>query len=307
MKIHILEELGIPRNEFVSAAKEHEITWLNEECDKSLVEVIITVKTKLGKDIIEQYPNLKIIAVAFTGYDSVDLDYCRENNIAVCNVPAYSTNSVAELTIALAISLLREIPKGNKIIREGQWNLGKAGNELYGKTVGICGTGTIGIRVAEIFKVLGCNIIGWSRTQRKEFIDLGGKYVDSLNELCESSDILSIHVPVNSETKGLIGEEQLNKMKDTSYLINTARGPIIDEKALIKVLQNRSIAGAGLDVFEIEPISNENPLLKLDNVILTPHIAFKTEEALIRRAEVTIKNINDFENDIKTNRVDLNV
>ncbi|NOR46305.1 MAG: hydroxyacid dehydrogenase [Candidatus Delongbacteria bacterium] len=304
MKVHILEELGIPRKNFVSAAKDHEVSWFDEEINNTEIEVIVSVKTKLGKDIIEQYPNLKIIALAFTGYDSVDLNYCREKNIAVCNVPAYSTNSVAELTIALAISLLREISKGNKVIREGQWNLGKAGNELYGKTVGICGTGTIGIRVAEIFKVLGCNIIGWSRTQRKEFIDLGGKYVDSLEELCGVSDILSIHVPANSETKGLIGEEQLNKMKSSAYLINTARGPIIDEKALIKILQNRSIAGAGLDVYEVEPISNENPLLKLDNVTLTPHIAFKTKEALIRRAEVTINNINDFDNDIKTNRVD---
>ena len=304
MKIHILEELGILRSEFITSAKGHEISWFDEEINRFEIEAIISVKTQLGKDIIDLYPNLKIIAVAFTGYDSVDLNCCREKNIAVCNVPAYSTNSVAELAIALTINLLREIPKGNKVIREGQWNLGKAGNELYGKTIGICGTGTIGIRVAEIFKVLGCNIIGWSRTQRKEFIDLGGKYVDSLNELCKSVDILSIHIPANSETKGLIGEEQLNRMKSSAYLINTARGPIIDEEALIKVLQNRSIAGAGLDVFEIEPISNENPLLKLDNIILTPHIAFKTEEALIRRAEVTIKNINDFVNDIKTNRVD---
>lgn len=303
MKVLVLEELGIRRSEFISAASGNKVIWFDEECDKSKIEVIVTVKTKLGKEMLELYPNLKIIAVAFTGYDIVDLEYCRNNNIAVYNVPAYSTNSVAELTIALAISLLREIPKGNEVTRKGQWNLGKAGNELFGKTVGICGTGTIGIRVAQIFKVLGCNIIGWSRTQRKEFIDLGGKYVDSLYDLCAASDILSIHVPANSETKALIGKEHLNKMKHSAYLINTARGPIIDENALIEALKNKIIAGAGLDVYTIEPVQPDNPLLKLDNVILTPHIAFKTEEALKRRAEVTIRNINNFTSGIKTNQV----
>ena len=304
MKVLVLEELGIQRSEFISAASGNEVIWFDEEFDKSKIEVIVTVKTKLGKEILELYPNLKIIAVAFTGYDIVDLEYCRNNNIAVYNVPAYSTNSVAELTIALAISLLREIPKGNDIIRKGQWNLGKAGIELFGKTVGICGTGTIGIRVAQIFKVLGCNIIGWSRTQRKEFIDLGGKYVDSLEELCGSSDIVSIHVPANSGTKALIGKEQLNKMKPSAHLINTARGPIVDENALIQTLKEGKIAGAGLDVYTVEPVQPDNPLLKLDNVILTPHIAFKTEEALKRRAEITIQNINSYYNGSTVNRVD---
>ena len=244
-----------------------------------------------------------MIAVAFTGYDSVDLEYCSSKNIAVYNVPSYSTNSVAELAITLAISLLREIPKGNEVIRKGQWDLGRPGIELSGKTVGICGTGAIGIRAAEIFRVLGCKIIGWSRTERREFTELGGKYVSSLEQLCADSDIVSIHVPANSETKALIGQEQLNKMKSSAYLINTARGPIVDENALIETLTNRKIAGAGLDVYSIEPISPENQLLKLDNVILTPHIAFKTVEALKRRAVVTINNINNFSKGISTNKV----
>ncbi|MDY0018158.1 MAG: NAD(P)-dependent oxidoreductase [Candidatus Delongbacteria bacterium] len=304
MKIHILEGLGTPETIISKLAETHELTFPSQACEKAETEVLISVKTKLGPVELSEYPKLKVIAVAFTGYDSVDLNYCREKNIAVCNVPAYSTNSVAELAVGLAISLLREIPKGNEAIRKGQWDLGRPGIELSGKTVGICGTGAIGIRTAEIFKVLGCNVIGWSRTQRKEFIDLGGKYAGSLEELCGSSDIVSIHVPANAETKALIGKEQLNKMKPSAYLINTARGPVVDENALYEALRDKHIAGAGLDVYSIEPVTRGNPFLKLDNVILTPHIAFKTEEALKRRAEITFDNINSFERGNKLNRVD---
>jgi lactate dehydrogenase-like 2-hydroxyacid dehydrogenase len=301
MKIHILEELGVKRSELAFSG--HTLTWYDGYVDNISVEVLVTVKKKLGPSELSEYPNLKMIAVAFTGYDSVDLNHCRENNIAVYNVPAYSTNSVAELAVGLAISLLREIPKGNKFIREGNWDLGRPGNELYGKIVGIAGTGTIGLRTAQIFRVLGCKIAGWSRTKRKEFTDLGGTYFESLEELCGVSDILSIHVPANPGTKGLIGKDQLNKMKSSAYLINTARGPVIDEQALVEALKEGRIAGAGLDVFAVEPIEPNNSLLKLDNVILTPHIAFKTEEALKRRAEITFKNIEDFVAGIELNRV----
>lgn len=304
MKIHILENLGVPDPVIMNLAVGHELTFPSQSCDKAETEVLISVKTKLGPVELSEYPKLKVIAVAFTGYDSVDLNYCREKNIAVCNVPAYSTNSVAELAVGLAISLLREIPKGNEAIRKGQWDLGRPGIELSGKTVGICGTGAIGIRTAEIFNVLGCGIIGWSRTRRKEFTDLGGKYVDTLEELCSGSDILSIHVPSNAETKALIGQKQLSLIKQSAYLINTARGPVVDENALYEALRDKHIAGAGLDVYSIEPVTRENPFLKLDNVILTPHIAFKTEEALKRRAEITFDNINSFERGNKLNRMD---
>ncbi|HQO09011.1 MAG TPA: NAD(P)-dependent oxidoreductase [Clostridiales bacterium] len=301
MKILILEEIGVERESFDLPG--NDIAWFDGDFDKDIVEVFVTVKKKLGSAELAEFPNLKLIAVAFTGYDSVDLNYCRENNIAVCNVPAYSTNSVAELAVGLAISLLREIPKGNKLIREGGWDLGKPGIELFGKTVGICGTGAIGIRTAEIFKIFGCEIKGWSRTQRKEFIDLGGKYVDTLEELCSISDILSIHVPSNSDTKALIGKKQLAMMKKSAYLINTSRGPVVDEQDLYEALSSRKIAGSGIDVFSIEPVKPANPFLKLDNVILTPHIAFKTCEALKRRAEITKNNIINFESGLKENRV----
>jgi phosphoglycerate dehydrogenase-like enzyme len=301
MKILILEEIGVKREAFNLPG--HEVTWYDGNTNKETVEILVTVKKKLGSAELSEFLKLKMIAVAFTGYDSVDLNYCKENNIAVCNVPAYSTNSVAELAVGQAISLFREIPKGNEIIRNGGWDIGRPGIELSGKTVGICGTGAIGLRTAQLFKAFGCEIKGWSRTRRKEFIDLGGKYVDTLEELCSISDILSIHVPSNSDTKALIGKKQLAMMKQSAYLINTARGLVVDEQALYESLSQKKIAGAALDVFSVEPIESDNPFLKLDNVILTPHIAFKTCEALKRRSEITKNNIISFESGLKENRV----
>src|SRR5690625_3023510 len=243
-----------------------------------------------------------MIAVAFTGYDSVDLEYCKTHNIAVYNVPAYATSSVTELVIGLVISLLREIPKSNEIIRSGKWKL-KPGLELSGKTVGILGTGTIGINTAKIFKALGCSLIGWSRTEQEEFKDLGGEYISDKQAFFGEADIVSIHLPYNEATENIVGAAELKAMKKTGFLINTARGPIVDEPALIEALQNKEIAGAGLDVFVQEPIDPDNELLNLKNVVLTPHVAYKTEEALKRRAATTVDNIVDFSKGKKGNSV----
>jgi len=197
---------------------------------------------------------------------------------------------------------LREIPKSDKIIRSGKWNL-KPGFELFEKTIGILGTGKIGINTAKVFKALGCNLIGFSRTEKQEFKDLGGKYFSDKLDFFAQADLISVHLPANEKTKHTVGKQELKAMKETAFIINTARGAIIDEKALIQSLENKEIAGAGIDVFEKEPIAIENKLLKLDNVVLTPHIAYKTEEALQRRAEVTVKNIIDFLEDKDTNKV----
>lgn len=276
---------------------------VREETDPVAVEVIINVKKRIDAAMIKRFPNLKMIAVAFTGFDSVDLDACRQMGIAVYNVPAYSTHSVAELALGMSIALLREIPRGNQQIRQNQWNMAP-GKELYGKTIGILGTGKIGLASANLFKAFGCNLLGWSRTEKEEFKALGGKYVPELEELFAKADIISIHVPYNKDTEGLVGEPELKSMKKTAFLVNTARGAIVDEEALDKVLKHKEIAGAALDVFSIEPIPADHPFLALDNTILTPHIAFKTEEALERRAEVTLQNIADFLNGRTGNRVD---
>ena len=306
-QILIIDDLLTPQENFENSAEKanlnYEIVWDEKAATPHKVEVIVTVLKKLGKEYLQQFPNLKMIAVAFTGYDSVDMDYCHEQGIAIYNVPKYSTNSVVELAIGLTIAVLREITFGNDIIRNKKWSF-KPGIELFGKTVGIMGTGEIGVATAKIFKAFGCEVIGWSRSENEAFKTLGAKYIADKQEFFAAADIVSVHLPLNKDTKGIIGKKELAAMKMTAVLVNTARGAIVNEGELIAALEQNKIAGAGLDVFEKEPVDSNNRLLKLDNVVLTPHVAYKTEEALNRRMEVTVKNIADFRDNNKGNRVD---
>ena len=306
-QILIIDDLLTPKQDFENSVKEsnldYDIIWDEKTATPAKVEVIVTVLKKLGKEYLQQFTNLKMIAVAFTGYDSVDMEYCQEQGIAVYNVPKYSTNSVVELTIGLTIAVLREITYGNNIIRNDKWSF-KPGIELFGKTVGIMGTGEIGVATAKIFKAFGCEVIGWSRSENEAFMELGGRYIVDKQTFFATADIVSIHLPLNKDTKGIIGKEELSAMKPTAIIINTARGAIINESDLIAVLEQKQIAGAGLDVFEKEPIDSNNSLLQLENVVLTPHVAYRTEEALNRRMNVTVKNIENFVADKKDNRVD---
>ena len=296
-QILIIDNLLTPKQDFEKSVRksnlDYEIIW----------DEIVTVLKKLGKEYLQQFSNLKLIAVAFTGYDSVDIEYCSKHNIAVYNVPKYSTNSVVELTIGLTIAVLREITYGNKIIRNEGWGF-KPGIELSGKTIGIMGTGEIGVATANIFKAFGCELIGWSRSENDAFKALGGEYISDKQKFFATADIVSVHLPLNKDTVGMIAQKELSAMKKTAIVVNTARGAIINEADLIEALKQQKIAGAGLDVFEQEPIDSNNELLKLDNVVLTPHVAYKTEEALNRRMEVTVKNIADFTQGEKSNRVD---
>lgn len=310
-QILVLEDLGIPKADFEQLAADaglpFEIIWDRDNVESpDAIVGIVTIReaTVIDKEWLDQYPNLQFIAVAFTGYDRVNLEDCREKNIAVFNVPAYSTDAVAELTVGLAISLLREIPRAHHLVYSGGWDLGKPGNELLGKTIGILGTGTIGTRAATLFKAFNCDLIGWSRSKREAFQELGGEYVDDLKDFFARADIVCVHLPLNEETRGIVGAEEFFAMKETAYLINTARGPIVDEGALVEVLKNKGIAGAAIDVFDQEPIPDGDPILELGNVIITPHIAYKTEEAIQRRAQVTINNIRAFMGGEKVNRVD---
>jgi len=293
-QILILEDLGIPLVDFQKITSQSELNFdfISDNHISANVEGIITIKTTVDKQLIEKYPNLKFIAVAFTGYDCVDLSICKQKNISVFNVPAYSTNSVAELAVGLAISLLREIPTAINIVQSGKWNL-KPGLELSGKKIGILGTGEIGTTTAKYFKTFGCEIVGWSRSEREEFKKYGA-YTNDLIEFFSSVDIVSVHLPLNILTKSMIGEKELSSMKSSAYIINVARGPIIDKNALYNILNEEKIAGAAIDVFDQEPLEATSPFLQLSNIILTPHIAYKTEEALIRRAKITIGNIVHF-------------
>ncbi len=234
-----------------------------------------------------------MIAVSFTGYDHVDIEKCREMGIIVSNVPEYSTHSVAELVFGLIITSMRKIIECDKAVRDCRGNEGLMGSELFGKTIGVIGTGKIGSRVCELALAFGMNVLAYSRTEKKELIEKGVKYV-SLDELLKNSDIVTIHLPLTKETEGLIGERELSLLKDGAVIVNAARGKIIDTNALIRELEKGRIV-ACLDVFDVEPpLPSDHPILRAKNTILTPHIGYYTREALERRLEVTVDNIKAF-------------
>ncbi|QGH24429.1 hydroxyacid dehydrogenase (plasmid) [Clostridium butyricum] len=256
-------------------------------------EIVVLSNFQYRKDVIEKCPNLKMICVAFTGVDHVDIDYCKDRGITVCNCAGYSTVAVADLVFGLLINIYRNIVECNIITRKVGTKNGLVGFELEGKKFGVIGTGAIGMRVANIAKAFGCEVYAYSRTV-KEGKEI--KYVD-LNTLLSTCDVISLHVPLNENTKGLINEENIKLMKKNAILINTARGPVVDSKALSDALKNNIIAGAGIDVFEIEPpIPVDHVLFDAPNLIVTPHVAFATKESMVKRAEIVFDNIDKYIN-----------
>ena len=304
MKIHIIEPLAIDQEKSAAVEKElkeagHEVVFSAErniEAQETIrraegADIVVIANQPFPAEVVEALPDLKMLCIAFTGLDHVAMDACRERNITVCNASGYSNINVAELTIGLMIDVLRNMTKLEPITRKGGTKDGYVGSDLCGKTVGIIGLGAIGSRVAHLLKAFGCNILA---------VDRGKTAPDGLDiEFCDretllkQSDIVTLHCPLNDKTRGLIGEKELGLMKESAYLINCARGPVVDDKALVNALKYRKIAGAGLDVFAIEPPLNKEtvPVLSLDNVVVTPHIAFATKEAFVRRADIVVDNI----------------
>ena len=316
MKIVILQPLAIDKSSLESFVKSltetgHEVTTFNSLPKDKLetierakdAEILMLVNHPFEKEEIASCPNLKMISVTFTGFDHVDIEECKKRGIVVCNVAGYATNSVAELTFGLIISLLRNIPKCNEVVRVGGTRQGLIGNDLFGKTLGIIGTGTIGMRVAEIGNVFGCKLLGYSHSEKSEAKKLGLKYVD-LKTLLSESDVITIHSPLNNETKDLISWNEFKLMKPTALVIQTSRGGTINEDAFSDALNTKKIAGGGIDVFVQEPpVSLDNPLLKATNSVTSPHVAFATKEALVRRAEIAFNNVIGFLNGKIQNKV----
>ena len=304
MKIVILEPLGVSEEELINIAKPitdkgHELVIhkdknLNVETLKERAkdaEVLVLANMPLKGEVILSAEKLKMISIAFTGVDHVDIKACRNKNLMVCNAAGYSTSSVAELTYGLILSVLRNIVSLDKASREGKTKDGFSQNDLDGKTIGLVGTGTIGSKVAEIAIAFGCKVLAYNRSEKENLKAKGVKYVP-LEELLKESDIVSIHTPLNESTIGLINSERLSLMKNSAILINTARGPIVDNHALAEALKEGRIAGAGIDVFDIEPpLSIDDALLNAPNCVVTPHIGFATKEAMVRRAHITLGNI----------------
>lgn len=304
MKITILEPLGIDNSLLetkirLAIGSKHELVLFDnrDESKYSLIErskdsdVIVLSNIKFDREIIEQCSKLKMICVAFTGVDHIDINCCKEKGIKVSNCAGYSTSAVADLVFALVLSLARNIVKCDLAVRDGKTKTGLVGFELEGKKFGVIGLGAIGLRVATIAKAFGCEVFYFSRTQK----DIEGiKYLEK-SELLKFCDIVSIHVPNNASTLGMIGEKELNLMKESSLLINCARGPVVDAKALVNALNNHEIMGAGIDVFDSEPPLDKNePLLNAKNTLLTPHVAFASDGSFIKRVDIICSNLKAF-------------
>ena len=304
MKISVLEPIGVSRETIDALAAPvremgHTFTYYDtkttdaEELKRRSegCEVVMIANNPYPDEVVCAAESLKMLDVAFTGIDHVGLAACRERGVTVCNAANYSNQTVAELAIGLTIGLLRHMLPADRAVREGKTSAGLMGREIAGRTVGIVGTGRIGMITAKLFQAFGAKVIAYSRTHRPEAEALGIRYVE-LDELMRESDIVSLHVPNNANTCGMIGRAQIDAMKPTALLINCARGPIVDAAALADALNEGRIAGAGIDVFDCEPpIPADNPLVNAKNALLTPHVAFLSEESMQRRAEIVFQNL----------------
>ena len=281
----------------------YEITVHNGKVPMPKKTILQKIKNKDGlicfpydiidKEIIDSGNKLKSISTYSVGFDHIDVNYAKKKKISIGYTPEVLTNATAELTIGLMIDLLRRITEGDHIIRKGKWTeifgaFDYVGAEISDKTLGILGMGRIGKTVAKKVSCLGMNILYHSR---KTIAKSGrAKYV-SLNELFKKSDVITIHVPYSKNTHHMINSKLLSKMKKTAFLINTSRGKVVNQKDLLKALQLKKIQGAALDVFEDEPISKSNELVKIKNVVLVPHIGSSTDKTRHTMAEITVKNL----------------
>lgn len=264
-------------------------------------EIVISNKVVLDRNLIEEAEHLRLICVAATGMNNIDRDAAEEAGIPVKNVSGYSTNSVAQTTFAMILNLIQNITFYDGFVKSGEYahhdiftNQEVSYSEIHGKQFGIIGLGNIGSEVATIAEAFGANVVYYSTSGRN--LDQPYPHKD-LDELLVFSDFVSIHAPLNENTEGLIGHDELKTMKNTAYLINTGRGGIVNEADLAKALDENLIAGAALDVFEEEPMNAENPLLKIQNkhkLVMTPHIAWASIEARTELMEGVKKNIEEF-------------
>lgn len=277
-------------------------------CD---ADIILTNKVVLKEKDLKSASNLKLICEMATGYNNIDIEYARKNNIAVTNVAGYSTNTVAQHTFALLLHLYNNISYFDQFIKSGEYsksdiftNLDVTYNDLCGKVWGIIGLGAIGKRVAKIAQAFGARVIYYSTSGKNTNPDYAQV---SFKELLEKSDVISIHSPLNEKTRGLINYKALSKMKKDSVIINVGRGPIVVDSDLARAIDEEIIGGAALDVFDIEPISKDNPLLSVRNknrLVMTPHVAWASEEARKRLFDDLLENISAFNRGEFRNRID---
>lgn len=270
-------------------------------------DVAVLNKLKMNEESLKNAHRLRLICVSATGYDNIDTTYCKSRGIALYNVPGYSTDSVAQLTAAMALSLATHLTAYRDHVHSGAYTTGGVANhlspvyhELSSMTWGVVGGGAIGTRVAEIAEALGCRVLLCRRKQQERFTQV------PLAELLERSDIVSLHVPLSAETRGVIGKAEIARMKDGAILINVARGAVTDEAALAAAIESGKLGGLGVDVYSTEPFSQDHPFTRLtgrENVCLTPHMAWGSAEARARCVGTMAANIQSYLTGVDTNRI----
>ena len=304
MKIVFLEPLGLEVSQIEAACEGlkksgHEVVICpvrNENLDELIrraegAEVVIESNIPLRKDFLDACPKLKMLSIAFTGLDHIDMEECQRRGIVVKNAAGYSTQAVAELTLALMIDLYRKVIENDTITRQCNRKGIMPGREIGGKTIGIIGMGSIGQRVAKLANAFGCKVLAWNRSPKQ----VEGVTFTDKETLLKESDIVTLHIALNADTRDFITAKDFALMKPSSLLINTARGPVVNETALAEALKQGQIAGAATDVYGTEPPLNpENQLFGAPNLIMLPHIGFATEEAFVLRLGIVVDNVKKF-------------
>ncbi len=264
--------------------------------------MIVRSATKADEDVIAAGTKLKVIARAGAGYNNIDIDAANKKGVAVLITPTGNTNAVIELSLGLMLSWARHIPQGDLSMKEGRWDKKKLkGTELKGKTLGVLGIGRIGGGVAKICQAFGMETIAYDKFVTQEYADgLGVTLLDDLNDFLAKVDYLSLHVPVNDSTRGMIGKDQFEIMKDSAVIVNCARGAVVNEKELYDALVDKKIAGACIDVYSKEPATKDAfPFIGLANVVVTPHLGASSAEAQVNVAALAADQIGQLLNDGK--------
>lgn len=271
-------------------------------------EAVFTSKVPITREILQQCPNIRFIGTLATGYNVIDTAACKERSIPVCNVPAYSTDAVAQTAFSLLLELTVRAGHHSGAVHEGRWTSCRDFcfwdspiTELAGKTMGIIGFGSIGKAVGTIAKAFGMKVLAAGSRPTEEGRAIG-EYVD-LDTLLAHSDVISLHCPLFPETEKIINRDAISKMKDGVLILNTSRGPLIDSEALAEALRSGKVAGAGVDVLPIEPPPADEPLLHAPNCVITPHLAWASTEARARLVDITVDNLRSFLNGTPINVV----
>lgn len=302
MKIVFLEPLGLDiekvRKECNNLMNQgHEVVIYGDRCPEKNIErakdadIVVESNMPLRKDFFDACPNIKMLSIAFTGLDHIDLEECEKRGIVVNNAAGYSTEAVAEEAICMMIGMYRHVMENDKITRSRKGMPLSPGREIAGKTIGVVGLGAIGQRTAKLAQAFGCKVIAWNRTPK----EIEGITMVDKETLFKESDIVTLHVALNNDTRDFVTAKELGLMKKSAIIVNAARGPVVNTKALAEALKNGKIAGAALDVYDTEhPLSEDNPLLSASNTMLMPHIGFATVEAFEQRLGIVVRNVERF-------------